>query len=61
MSLPGLRLRTCIAAPATMLLETLSTPIGKTARPSVGGETPIGAPVATPDGRDGLWAHPGLR
>lgn len=29
---------TCIGAPATMLLDTLKTPIGNTARPSVGGE-----------------------
>lgn len=50
-------LRTCIAAPATMLLDTRRTPMGKIARPSVGGAIPIGAPVANPGVRGGLRVH----
>ncbi len=44
-----------------MLLDTLRTPMGKTARPSVGGQTSIEDPAGTPRAHDGLRAPPGLR
>lgn len=44
-----------------MLLDTLRTPMGKTARPSVGGKAPVGAPEAFPGVQGGMPLRPGLR
>ena len=52
---------TCICAPATILLDTLRTPIGKTARPSVGVKSACDAPPAPPACRGAVWRDPGLQ